>query len=83
MDNARYSCITAAAGTCIGHNLWLIYIITLKLPVGFTITITFFTCTKLPDHTLVHCPEFPTAAKSKVVFIPYVTDYSLNSATDY
>jgi len=21
MDNARYSCITAAAGTCIGHSL--------------------------------------------------------------
>ena len=51
--------------------------------VGFTIFIIFLTCTKLPDRTLVHCPEFPTAAKSKVVFVPYVTDYSLNSATNY
>ena len=82
MDNACYSCITAAASTCIGRNLQLIRIVTLKLPVGFTITITPFTHTKLPDHTIIHYPEFPTAAKSKVIFIPHVTDSSLNSATD-
>ena len=83
MDNASCSCITAAAGTCISHNfdlhLYQNFKSTHRLYSYHNIQ---FTYTKLPDRTFVHCPEFPTAAKSKVVYIPYVTDYSLNSAID-
>lgn len=83
MNNARHSCITAAAGTCISHDFFSAQYHYFCKCTSFTTAIVFFTYANSLGHAFAHCLKFFTAAKGRVVFIPYVVDSSLKSTMDY
>jgi len=50
--------------------------------IDFTTIIVFIVPTDSLGHACAHCPKFLTAAKGRVVFIPYAADSSLKSTRD-
>ena len=82
-DNACHSCITAAAGTCIGHGFCSSLIIIPTCGKSFTALLAFFTYISLLSHAFAYCSIFFTAAWGwKAVLIPFVADSSLKSTRD-
>jgi len=74
MNNACYSCITAAAGTCISHSFSFCFELDKNIRTNFT-TFIFFVSIDLLDRASARCPKFLTAVEWIGGFNPHMWLY--------
>jgi len=69
-DNVSYSCVAAAAGTCIGHSFFSYFYHVSCMRFGFTTIVSSSPPFSWLGHTFVYCLIFLTAASVGYLHLP-------------